>query len=68
MLFTGVAGYTTGCGSPFYVGLFAASAHLAWQIASVDLNSRQDCLSKFQSNKWFGAAVFAALVSGRLVG
>mmetsp|Transcript_3520 Transcript_3520/g.10224 ORF Transcript_3520/g.10224 Transcript_3520/m.10224 type:complete len:516 (+) Transcript_3520:248-1795(+) len=63
----GVAGCTTGCGAPFYVGLSAAAAHLAWQIRTVDLDSRQDCLDKFQSNKWFGAAVFAALLGGRLV-
>lgn len=49
------------------MGLSAAAAHLAWQIRTVDLDSRQDCLDKFQSNKWFGAAVFAALLGGRLV-
>lgn len=54
-------------GAPFYVGLSAAAAHLAWQIQTVDLDSRQDCLDKFQSNKWFGAAVFGGIAAGRLL-
>ena len=44
-------GCVTGCGAPFYAGLGAAAAHLAWQIRTVDLDSRPDCLAKFQSNK-----------------
>ena len=52
----------------FYVGLLAGGgAHLTWQVATVDLASRADCLRKFQSNHYFGMALFAALVAGRLL-
>ncbi len=60
------AGWSTQCGAPFYVGLAAAGAQLAWQVCAVDLDSRPDCLAKFQSNKWFGAAVFAGIAASRL--
>lgn len=36
------------------------------QVATVDLNSQADCLAKFNSNKWFGAAVFAGIAAARL--
>jgi hypothetical protein len=36
------------------------------QVATVDLDSRADCLAKFNSNKWFGAAVFAGITGARL--
>ena len=40
---------------------------MAWQVGTVDLGSRADCLRKFQSNHYFGMALFAALVAGRLL-
>lgn len=49
---------------PFFsVGLAAASAHLAWQIGTVNLESRQDCWAKFCSNTTFGWIVFGGLVA-----
>ena len=51
----------------YYPLLGAGAAHLAWQVATVDLNSRADCLRKFQSNHHFGAILFAAIVAGRLL-
>ena len=42
-------------------------AHLAWQVRTVDLGSRADCLHKFQSNHYFGLALFGAIVAGRLL-
>ena len=51
---------------PFGAGAGAAAAHLAWQVKTVDLRSRADCLRKFQANHHFGALVFAAIVVGKL--
>ena len=48
-------------------GLAGGAAHLAWQLRTVDFDSRADCLRKFQSNHHFGALIFAALVAGRLL-
>lgn len=63
----GTAGYAGGLQAPFLIGLSAAAAQLSWQVYSVDLDSRQDCLDKFQSNKWFGAAVFAGIAAGKVL-
>ena len=51
----------------YYPLLGVGAAHLGWQVYSVDLNSRQDCLAKFKSNSTFGAILFAALVAGKLL-
>uniref|UniRef100_A0A0D3FZD4 4-hydroxybenzoate polyprenyltransferase, mitochondrial n=1 Tax=Oryza barthii TaxID=65489 RepID=A0A0D3FZD4_9ORYZ len=45
----------------------AASAHLAWQISTVDLSDPLDCNRRFVSNKWFGALIFGGILCGRLV-
>ena len=60
------AGWEVGMTSPFYVGLAAAAGHLAWQISSVDLASRADCLAKFKSNRDLGAIMFSGIVLGKL--
>ena len=39
--------------------LAAAAMHLAWQIRSVDLQSREDCWAKFESNRDLGALLWA---------
>ncbi|CAI5501817.1 unnamed protein product [Closterium sp. Naga37s-1] len=62
------AGSAVNLGSPFYASLAAAAAHMAWQIASTDYDSREDCYSKFASNWTFGALVFAGIVAGKLFG
>ena len=43
------------------------AAHLAWQIYTVDINNRQDCMNKFVSNKWFGALIFSGIFVSSLV-
>jgi 4-hydroxybenzoate polyprenyltransferase len=66
-LFLLTTGCEAGCGAAYYASLVVGAAQLAWQIATVDLDSRPDCLAKFNSNKWFGAAVFAGIVADRLL-
>lgn len=56
-----------GAGLPYYTGVAAAGGHLAWQVARVDLDSQGDCLAKFGSNKWYGAALFSGIVLDRLL-
>ncbi|GJP64977.1 hypothetical protein CLOP_g21908, partial [Closterium sp. NIES-67] len=62
------AGSAVNLGSPYYVALAAAGAHMAWQIASTNYDNREDCYSKFASNWTFGALVFAGIVAGKLFG
>ena len=61
---TGAAGWLVELAWPFYAGLAAAAAHLAWQVSSVHLDDGADCLTKFRSNREFGLIVFVALVAG----
>lgn len=61
------AGQAVGAGLPFYAGVAASGAQLAWQIGAVDLDSQADCLAKFGSNKWHGAALFSGIVLDRLL-
>ncbi len=59
--------WSAGLAWPFYAGLAAAAVQLAWQAATVDIDSPGDCLAKFKSNKWFGLVLLAGIVAaGRL--
>jgi 4-hydroxybenzoate polyprenyltransferase len=62
-LLLAASGWAAGISWPFYVGLAAAAAQLAWQAATVDVDSPRDCLSKFKSNKWFGLILLAGLLA-----
>jgi 4-hydroxybenzoate polyprenyltransferase len=61
------AGAAADVGPAYYLGAAAGSAHVAWQIAAVDLQDGRDCMAKFVSNKWYGAAVYAGIVADRLL-
>jgi 4-hydroxybenzoate polyprenyltransferase len=61
------AGWSAGLGWPYYAGLVAAAAHLAWQVTTIDFDDPRDCLAKFKSNRDFGLIVLAAIIAGRLV-
>lgn len=63
-----LAGLQAECSGPYYGGVALAGALLAWQVATVDFENRQDCGAKFVSNKWVGAAVFTGILLDRLVG
>jgi 4-hydroxybenzoate polyprenyltransferase len=61
------AGQAAGCGAPFFAAVAAGSAHIAWQIGSVDLQDGPDCMAKFVSNKWYGAIIYAGVLLDRLL-
>jgi 4-hydroxybenzoate polyprenyltransferase len=63
---TAAAAWTAGLAWPFYPLLALAGVQLAWQAATVDTGDAADCLAKFKSNRWFGWALLAAIVAGRL--
>lgn len=52
---------------PFYMSVACAAGHLAWQIRAVDLDSREDCMAKFVSNRDFGAVLFSGIVLDKLI-
>ena len=63
VLMLGASGWAAGMAWPFYVGLAAATLQLAWQAADVDIDSPQDCLAKFKSNKWLGLILLAGIIA-----
>jgi 4-hydroxybenzoate polyprenyltransferase len=63
VLLLAASGWTAGMAWPFYVGLAVAAAQLAWQAATVDIDSPHDCLAKFKSNKWFGLILLAGIAA-----
>ena len=61
------AGAALGAGAPYYAGVAAATAHVAWQLVTVDLDDARDCMSKFVSNRITGGLLFAGIIADRLV-
>eukprot|EP00873_Tetraselmis_striata_P023849 jgi/Tetstr1/444113/TSEL_032012.t1 len=60
-------GAAAGAGTPFYCGVAAVAAHYAWQLGTVDLDDRADCMAKFVSNKWLGLAMTGGIVADKLL-
>lgn len=56
------AGMLAGAEIVFLLGMGAAGAHLFWQVATLDIDDPENCLTRFRSNRDFGAIVFAAIV------
>src|SRR5262245_12654788 len=67
LLLFGVALHLAGLAWPAWVGLALVAAHLAWQVAAVDLDDPRDCLAKFHANRWIGWLLLVGIVAGQLV-
>jgi 4-hydroxybenzoate polyprenyltransferase len=57
-----LAGWSAGTGLVFALGLLAFAAHLAWQIARLNVDDPVNCLLVFKSNRDAGLILFAGLV------
>ena len=62
-LLIGWAGYLAGGGIVFFVGLGLGALHLAWQVATLDIDDPERCLKLFRANRDYGLIVFAAIVA-----
>ncbi len=62
VILIGAAGYCAGAGLFFMLGLFAFGAHLAWQIARLDIGDPDNCLAVFKSDRDAGLILFAGLL------
>ena len=49
---------------PFYLVCLVAVCQLIWQIRALDLDSPNDCLKKFKSNRFFGFLITFAIFLG----
>ncbi len=57
-----LAGWMAGAGIVFAIGLAAFAAHLAWQIARLDIGDPDQCLIVFKSDRDAGLILFAGLL------
>jgi len=57
-----IAGWSAGAGYIFALGLAAFAAHLAQQVARLEIDDPRICLAVFKSNRDAGFILFAALV------
>jgi 4-hydroxybenzoate polyprenyltransferase len=56
------AGIMAHAGTAFLLGMAAAGAQLAWQVATLDIDDPENCLKRFRSNRDFGVIVFGAIL------
>ena len=61
-----LAWWQAGVPALAYLGLAAAAAHMARQIAILDIDDGAQCLALFKSNSTVGWLVFAGLIAGGL--
>ena len=61
--FLGLAGHLAGTGAVFYAGLAASALHLAWQVATLNIDDPDRCLKLFRANRDYGLIIFAAIVA-----
>jgi 4-hydroxybenzoate polyprenyltransferase len=54
------AGFTEHTGWPFAFVMLAAGAHLRWQVRRLDIDSTENCLAIFRSNRETGALIALA--------
>jgi len=63
----GAAGFMAGGGFVFALGLIAFAAHLASQVARLDVNDPSHCLVLFKSNRDAGLILFGAMLIDSVV-
>jgi len=56
------AGFTEHTGRSFAFLMLAAGAHLLWQVKRLDINSADNCLAVFRSNREAGALIALAFL------
>jgi 4-hydroxybenzoate polyprenyltransferase len=61
-LLIGLAGALAGAGALFGLGLLGFAAHLAWQIARLDIADPELCLRIFKSDRDAGLILFAGML------
>jgi 4-hydroxybenzoate polyprenyltransferase len=62
VILIGLAGYAAHAGIVFGLGLLVFAAHLAWQIARIEIDDPESCLRMFRANRNAGLILFAALL------
>lgn len=58
-----IAAWLTGVGAIGMLALAGAAAHMAWQVATLDIADPANCLRRFKSNRDLGWLIFAGFVA-----
>jgi 4-hydroxybenzoate polyprenyltransferase len=61
------AGILAGADWPFGLALALATAQLAWQIVTLDIDDPGNCLARFKSNRLVGWVLFAGLCADMIL-
>ena len=61
-------GWLLSTGWVYWLGLLAATAHATWQITTLDIADRYNCLHRFRSNRDFGLIIFCTILLQMAIG
>ncbi len=61
-------GWLLSTGWVYWLGLLAATAHATWQITTLDIADRDNCLHRFRSNRDFGLIIFCTILLQMAIG
>jgi len=61
-----LGGLNAGIMNPVYgAGMAGVAAHYYWQISTMDIENRENCWNRFESNKWLGLMLFGTIVGAK---
>lgn len=66
-VFLFLAGIVDGRSWLFYAGAACSTAHLLWQIRTLDPDSGSSCMNRFRSNAGFGWIMFLAVIADSMI-
>jgi len=61
-------GWLLSTGWVYWLGLLAATAHATWQITTLNIADRDNCLHRFRSNRDFGLIIFCTILLQMAIG
>lgn len=59
-----MSGHAAGLTLPFYCGATAMWSQVMWQIWTADINNPKNIWTRFNSNKYSGGLLTAAIIAG----
>lgn len=68
LLLAGLASQLSGASTLGLLVLFPAAIHFIWQIRTLDIDDRTNCLERFRSNRTAGLLILMSLSIGSFVG
>lgn len=58
-----LAGLLLAIAWPWYAAVALAGLHMAWQIATLDIDDPRGCLARFRANRWLGLILVAGALA-----